>query len=234
MSESSCHQPSHDNVDQGLARLAAPLVVLARPAALPEPTQRALHHPPPGQHPPEPLGSKAVPVDDGTDGRPYPSGLAGVANDVHRPPQLGLDPVPAGARISRVHPAMVQPRELHLDALEQQRYRGPILDGGAMDPGPEHQSLGVHHQVALAPAQLLATVVASDSPDPGGLDRLAVDDAGTGLEVTPNPNSEPFPEGRVDTLPGAIQPPEPEVVIDGLPGRELVGSIRHWQPLRTR
>lgn len=224
MSESSRHQSGHRDVDQGLGGLGELLIVLAEPAALAEPRQSALHHPPPGQDSPEPLGTEAVPVDDSTDGSPRSRGLAGMANDVHRPAQVGLDPLLAGPTVARIHPGMLEAREILADACEHHWKRGPVLDGGAMDLGPEHQSLGLDHEVTLALAELLAAVISPYASNSGCLDLLAVDDAGTGLGVSPNPDAQPFAKGSMHRLPDAIQSPEPEVVIDRLPGRELVGQ----------
>jgi hypothetical protein len=37
-------------------------------------------------------------------------------------------------------------------------------------------------------------------------------------------NAHPLAQGRVHPLPGAVDPPSSEVVMDGLPGREVVGK----------
>src|SRR3712207_6325809 len=66
--------------------------------------------------------------------------------------------------------AILREFKQELDAL-------PVLDLCAVDPRCEHQTLGVHQQVALSSLDLLAPVVSSlFSTYLGGLDRLAVHD----------------------------------------------------------
>ena len=60
--------------------------------------------------------------------------------------------------------------------------------------------------------------------DARGLDRLAVDDSGAGLGITAEVHAEPFAQRRVDPLPGPIQAPFPEIVVDRLPRRPLLGQ----------
>ena len=147
-----------------------------------------------------------------------------MAHHLYSPAQLLGDPFPSCTCVALVHPGVLQARELLLDVLEHQWHCGAILNIGAVDFGSQHQSLGLDHEVTLAPAELLAAVVTSDTPDSGGPDRLAVDDAGTRLGITSSLDAKAFPKGGMDRLPGAVQPPHAEVVIDRLPGRELVGQ----------
>ena len=76
--------------------------------------------------------------------------------------------------------------------------------------------------MALAAADLLGSVVAPHPADTGRLDRLAVDDPGARLRISASPRAEALPQGGVESLPGTVEPPQAEVVVDGLPGWELV------------
>jgi hypothetical protein len=79
--------------------------------------------------------------------------------------------------------------------------------------------------MALTPFDLLTSVVtALLSAHRGALYRLAVHHARTGLRVPPQANPKAFAEGTVDPLPGTIDAPFSEVVIDGGPSRKVVGQ----------
>jgi hypothetical protein len=74
-----------------------------------------------------------------------------------------------------------------------------------MDPGFEHETLGVYQQVPLASFALLGPVVTTLLPtDARGLDRLAVHYPGAGLEVPPQADSHTITQGSVHPLPGAV------------------------------
>jgi hypothetical protein len=68
---------------------------------------------------------------------------------------------------------------------------------------PQHQAGHVKKQMPLAPADLLGPVIAPDAPDCGGFDRLAVDDAGARLLVSPLPDP-------VSLLAGGARPRSPD------------------------
>ena len=78
--------------------------------------------------------------------------------------------------------------------------------------------------MALAAAELLGTVVAPAAPDARRLDRLAVEDTRARLGLPSLAPPLPLSEAGIEPIPGAIEPKEPEVVIDGLSGRELAGE----------
>ena len=73
--------------------------------------------------------------------------------------------------------------------------------------------------MALASAEFLGPIVAAEAPDAGGLDRLAVDNPGARLGLTPVPD--PFAQQREDPLPGPVAAPLTEGVTDRLPGRKV-------------
>src|SRR5687767_10433847 len=101
----------------------------------------------------------------------------------------------------------------------------------AMELGFEDETLGVHQYMALAPLDLLATVVAAIfSAHRGALYRLGIHNARTGLRVSLQANPEAFSYGPVDPFPGTIDTPFSEVVVDGWPPGEVVGK---QSPLTT-
>src|SRR5215203_7250172 len=79
--------------------------------------------------------------------------------------------------------------------------------------------------MALSALDLLTPVVtALFSAHPGALDRLGIHHACAGLRISARANPEAFADGSVDPLPGAVDTPFPEVVVDGGPLREVVGQ----------
>src|SRR5215204_5021572 len=56
----------------------------------------------------------------------------------------------------------------------------------------------------------------------GTLDRLRIHHAGAWLRIPFQPDAQPFADGPVDELPGAVHTPFSEVVVDGWPSREVV------------
>src|SRR5215210_8702615 len=77
----------------------------------------------------------------------------------------------------------------------------------------------------LSAFDLLAPVVAAlFSSHAGSLDRLAVHYGRAGLRVSLEAHPQTLAQGGVKPLPGTIQAPKAEVVVDGLPRREVV-----WQ-----
>jgi len=95
----------------------------------------------------------------------------------------------------------------------------------------EDETLGVHQQVTLTAFDLLATVVAAlFSAHTSGLDRLTIHYAGTRLGISLQADSQTFSDSPIDPLPGAVDAPFSEIVIDSRPSRKVV-----WQkpPLTT-
>src|SRR5215203_5418549 len=79
--------------------------------------------------------------------------------------------------------------------------------------------------MALASFDLLATIVtALFSAYSGSLYRLAIHNARTRLRVPPQSDPQAFSDSPVDSLPGTIDAPFSEVVVDGGPLREVVGK----------
>jgi hypothetical protein len=61
MGQAPQHQSSHRRIAQRFARRAAPLVILAQAATLPNPAEGAFSHPPAGQEPAQPVRPKGRP-----------------------------------------------------------------------------------------------------------------------------------------------------------------------------
>jgi hypothetical protein len=98
-----------------------------------------------------------------------------------------------------------------------------VLDLRAMDLGFEHQALRIYEQVSLSALDLLTAIVTTLlSAYPGRLDRLAIYYACAGLRISLHADPHPFAQGSVHPLPGSIHSPQTEVVVDGLPGWEVM------------
>jgi hypothetical protein len=94
-----------------------------------------------------------------------------------------------------------------------------------VDPRFEHQTLRVDQQVAFSAFDLLGSIVSSLlSAHSGRFERLTVDDGCAGLRVSLEANPHSLAQGGVHPFPCSIQTPEAEVVVDGLPGWEVVGQ----------
>jgi hypothetical protein len=90
--------------------------------------------------------------------------------------------------------------------------------------GFEYEAFGVYQKMTLAALDLLAPVVtALIASHSGALDRLAVRHAGAGLRIPLQADPKALAQGGVDPLEGAVLTPAgPEVMVDALPGREIV------------
>ena len=117
---------------------------------------------------------------------------------------------------------MLDAGELIVSPLQEQRDAGPILNVGRVYLGAQYQAPRIDQNVALAAIDAFRAVVATDAADASRTNRLAVDDACTRLGVAPDIRAELLAQDCVEVLPGAVQTPQAEIVIGGLPGRELV------------
>ena len=106
--------------------------------------------------------------------------------------------------------------------LPQQRHGSAILNIRRVHPGSKNQATRIDEDMAFAPIDTFGTVVAADAADTSGSNRLAVDDASTWLRVASSTRAELLTEDSVQVLPRAIQTPQSEVVIRGLPGWKLM------------
>src|SRR4029453_6272176 len=159
MGQSSQHQVEHRGIDERLACLTEPLVVLAQTTTLPEPAERALHYPAARQDATKTLRPERLPINDRPDRCPDASRLRGMPNYVHTPAQLRFNPGLSTPYVALVDPYMLQPWKLLLDSLQHQGDSRSVLDCSAVDLDPQDEPLGVHQQVALAPTELLGAVI---------------------------------------------------------------------------
>ncbi len=102
-----------------------------------------------------------------------------------------------------------------------------MLPAGACESAPQTNAKANAPATTSASdtSERLASVVASLFPAHAGrLDRLAVDYARAGLRVSSEVNPHPLAQRPVHPFPGAVEAPSSEVVVDGLPRREVVGQ----------
>jgi len=146
-------------------------------------------------------------------------------HDLDAPAQVLLDPRLARPRVALIQPDVRQAAERLLHALEELRDRSAILDISGMDLRFEHQAKrhpgGTRQEMSLVARELLATIVAADTANAGCLDRLAIHDAVTRLRIASLTHPLPFAKGGVRSLPGPIESPGMEVMVDRLPWWEL-------------
>jgi hypothetical protein len=93
-----------------------------------------------------------------------------------------------------------------------------------MDLGFEHQTLRIYQQMALSALDLLATIVSPLSSHASSLHRLAIHYAGARLRFALHADPQTFSQGGVHPLPGAVDAPSSEVMVDGLPRRKVMGK----------
>src|SRR5215218_7505004 len=146
-------------------------------------------------------------------------------HDLHAQAEHFFCPLLASALVTRIHPQVREVLKVISYTLQQQL--DPILIGnlGAVDLGFKHQAFCVYQQVTLPAANLLPTIVSPRfSTHPSSLCRLGIHYSSTGLRVSPQPYSQAFTQSCVESLPRAIDAPDSEVVMYGLPGRKVVGK----------
>lgn len=85
------------------------------------------------------------------------------------------------ARIAAIGEDVAQPWMAEPDRLQQVGSSVAILNIGPVDPHEDQEAERVGDDVALAPFDLLARVIAANPATFGGLDALAVDDTPAGL-----------------------------------------------------
>ena len=117
---------------------------------------------------------------------------------------------------------MLNARELPVSPLQEQGYARAILNIRRVHLGTQHQAPAIDQDVALAAIDAFRAVVATNAADASCPDGLAIDDASARLRIAPDRRAELLAQDGVQVLPGAVQTPEPEIVIGGLPGCELM------------
>ena len=191
-----------------LTRLGRMLVVLAQAPIPPQPGERPFHHPTHLQ------GLKARHAF-----RPAHH------HQAVRPPvqtQPGVQSIVVILVIREHHP---QPRQIPAGRLGEHRRGGAaVVHIGGRHHHGDQQPQRVHQDMALAAVDLLAAVLADLLSALGRLDRLAVDGGGAGRWLPTGPDADLLTQRIENPLPGAVGVEPLEVVVDGLPGGEVVGQ----------
>jgi hypothetical protein len=153
---------------------------------------------------------------------PFTSWLWWMPNDLDTPSELRLDPMLSTPRVALVDPEMRDARKLLVGAFQQQWDAGAILNVCRVHPSSKNQATSIYEDVPFAAIDAFAAVVATDTADASGPNGLAVDDASARLGVAPDTGAELLAKTGVEALPRAIQTPQPEVMVGGLPSWEFV------------
>ena len=139
------HDVNHRNAYPRLAARARFLVIAAQPAELHQPGKGAFHHPATWQH------HKAL-------------GTITTLDDLQRPTRKGGYPTKELTRIAPVGPKQTQTRKLARQPLADQPGPVSVLDARTMNDHHEEQAQCVYSDVALAPLDFLARVIAVAPP----------------------------------------------------------------------
>ena len=139
------HQMDHRNMNPSFSCFRQFLVVLAEPSAPADSSQRALHHPPAGQH-------------------LEPEAVRATAHHTQEPAAGGPSPRYQSPGVGRIGPDYLEPRESAQQFGQHQFGSIPVLDVGGMNHHVQEQSSGVHYDVALASRHPLARVIAARPP----------------------------------------------------------------------
>lgn len=161
--DASCEHADAGDVSEGGRAFDGFLPVLCEAAAASEPCECPLDHP-------------AARQDDEALGR------VGALDDLDGPAAVAAHGVlEFVACIAAVGEDVAQPWMAEPDRPEQVGSAVSILNIGPVDPHEDQEAERVGDDVALAPFDLLARVISANPAAFGGLDALAVDDAGRGL-----------------------------------------------------
>jgi hypothetical protein len=148
-----------------------------------------------------------------------------------RSPCVGGD----GALVAAVGKEMGKPREAPPDPADKQGEAVAVLDVGGMDHERERQAKRVGQQMALAAVDLLGRIEPPWAAGFGGLDALAVDDAGARLRPRGRPAR--APPWSAPARSGATPRPARSDESRRRPvlfGGKSLGSRRHRQPVRKK
>ncbi len=141
------------------------------------------------------------------------------------------DPVHQLAPIGAIHPELAQFLACAVQLLEEQPRTGWVRERGSGHNHHQQQAQRIDQEVALAPHDIFALVVAPLAGHLRGLDTLAVDAARRRMLMAPGTAADLGAQRVVDALPGGVVAPPAEVVVAGLPFRIVLGQ---HAPLGTR
>lgn len=124
-----------------------------------------------------------------------------------------LDPFEQGTQTATVCPDDLQSGKEQVEVGEKLDGAIPVLDGGGSHADAQNHAKGVHQQVSLAPAYLLAGVVANGFAALfGALDALAVENGRGWGGFSTFPNTDLLPQAMVELLPQATLAPGRKVI----------------------
>src|SRR5579864_7004960 len=193
---------------QGFTRFRQMLIVLTQTPITPQPRKRPFHYPTAPQrhktllprrptHDPNPVGTMM---------RPQPAIQRGVVILV-----VGLH--------------HFQAREVGTRHLGEQLRSGPrIIHVGGRDHDRQQQAHRIHDDMAFAAADLLAAVGSHFRAPLGRLDRLTVDAGDAGSRIAASLRTNTPAKDVEQAVPGAVLLPLLEIVVDGFPGRQIIGQ----------
>lgn len=119
----------------------------------------------------------------------------------------------------------MQPAKEQVEACEQQDGPVAVLEGGGGHADAEDHAEGVHGQVSLASADLLACIVADRlAALLGAFDALAVEDGRGRRWLAACGDAHLDPQALVELFPQAAFAPGAEVLEDGGLGRKVLGQ----------
>ena len=83
--------------------------------------------------------------------------------DLDIPPELRLDPMPATPGVALVDPDVLDPWELIVGTVQQQRDTSTILNVGGVHLCAQDQATSIDQDVAFAAVDALRAIVAADT-----------------------------------------------------------------------
>lgn len=191
--ETPHHQVDHGNPDPRLGSCRQSLIVFTQPPRAIEPAAWAFHHPAPLQD----LKTSGVP---------------GTFHDHASSPQYRRDPRDELASIPPIRPDQLESREAG-DPCRQDLF-GPVavLHSSRMDDDDEEQPQDIDHDVALAPTDALASVIASDPPFSVICTVWLSIIPALGSRVRPEASRRSSTQGVVHLLPAVCTAPGPSIL----------------------
>jgi len=157
LGQSDGHEADHCQRNPGLFGGGQHLIVQAQPAVPAQPGEGPLDHPAPGQHLEPGWPRRRLLVGRAPD--PHP--LRWLANHLDRPAQRLGDSRRARTLVGGISPQLGQAGKLRLQPGQQELGPVLVLHIRRMDQRVEQQAQRINQQVTLAPAHLLAAVIAT-------------------------------------------------------------------------
>ena len=88
-----------------------------------------------------------------------------MADDLHGPAQLLLDPFLACPRVPLIGPDMLQTRKLLCGTLQNKRHCGAILGVGGVYRRTQHEPQHIDQEMTFPPRELFRPTVAANASD---------------------------------------------------------------------